>query len=114
MNTPPRPLLAPGTPVRVLTQRHRNRVGEVVTGPTDGAWDDLVVWVDLGQSFPVPVLPHEILSVEHTTGHRVPAQQVGDTRTIRDAGADPVAAALESMHASWPADMRRHNPGDQV
>jgi hypothetical protein len=105
MNTPPRPLLAPGTPVRVLTNRHRDQTGIVVTGPTDGAWDDLVVWVDLGQFYPVPVLPHEVHPVEHADDHQPHAPQA-DQRADGDPATDPVAAGLAALRRSWPTGRR--------
>jgi len=106
MDTPPRPLLAPGTPARVLTHRHHDQIGTVVTGPTNGAWDDLVVWVDLGGDHPVPVLPQEIAPVEHTidgqqAARRTAAPAAADTRTD-DGTADPVAAGLAALRTSWP------------
>jgi len=115
VDKPPRPLLAPGTHVRVLTHRHHNQTGIVVTGPTDGAWDDLVVWVDLGQAHPVPVLPHEIHPVEHTDDHQPHAPQadgpsVADQRADGGPATDPVAAGLAALRRSWPIGC--HGPAD--
>jgi len=102
MNPPPAPLLPAGTAVRVLTHRHRDQVGTVVTSPVGDAWDDLVVWVDLGQAHPVPVLPHEICPIGHTTDHQAHAHQAADERATDVTAADPVAGGLAALRTSWP------------
>ena len=101
MDTPSHSLLPPGTPVRVLTQRHRDQIGTVVAGPGDGAWNDLVVWVDLGQHHPVPLLPQEVIAIEPTL-RRADSHPTTVTQAADDTAADPVAAGLAALRTWWP------------